>query len=1410
MALSEDLIAEYVKVMTEKEERSRESSAYGQIVKSGDKEYVKIDGSGLLTPIEKTTAVEDGDRVLVTITNHTAIVTGNISDPSSSGKQVKEIGNKITEFEIVIADKVSVKELEAEVARIDTVIANNITATNAKFETIEAKVGKIDTLETDVLEVNKKLTAHAAEITTLTGDLATFREAFIQDLDAINGDFHNLSSDYATFKESTITNLNAAQANIEQLNATKLNADEADILYAKIEQLNAVKAHVDDLSAEFADFSVATADKLAANEAWILELNAKKLDAESAEIMYANIDFTNIEIAAIKKLFADSGIIKDIVVQDGVITGELVGVTIKGDLIQANTLVADKLVIKGEDGLYYKLNLEGLGKENLDKLVKEEYAGDDEVFQNGLHGSTIIAKSITADRINVSDLVAFGATIGGYEIRDHSIHTAQKESVHNTTSGLYMDDKGQFAVGNSAHFIKYYYNEDKKTYMLEISAGTIKMGGSSKTVEETIKEVEKKVENVENAIIDVDVLYALSDSSTEAPTSGWSTTAPEWEANKFMWQKTVVTYADETTSESKPTCIQGAKGQDGTPGKDGKDGEKGDKGDPGEDGAPGKDGSPGTPGKDGVSTYTHIRYSKNADGSGMSTNPTDAIYIGVYTGTSSTAPTTASSYTWSKFKGDDGEDGQPGKDGTPGKDGSPGKDGAAGNGINSITYYYATTTNQTAPAASSITSTTIPTLNTTNKYLWQKEVIDFTDSNVADKTTVVLLAVYGDTGAKGPQGDPGQDGAPGTNGTNGKDGSPGKDGTSVTITSTSITYQASSSGTTTPTGTWSSSVPTVNNGQYLWTKTVVNYSDGKSTTAYSVAYKGTNGTNGTNGKDGTNGVDGSKVIKLDLATRKFTLAQWKQYGETDHEEAWLTGSSYDNSQVKLGDTGYLTGEVTDSFDSSGSPISASIYGTVIKINGTNGSTSIVLKSTALVMGAKGDKGNTGATGTGISSITEEYYLSTSKTTQTGGSWLTTCPAWQSGKYIWTRSKIVYKDPAKTEYTTPVCSSEWEAVNDVNIGARNLVRDTSNNWTNITVTASTGALRGSTSLEDYNLNVGEEITLSCYFKTESGKRLRSRIRFRTGTTTISDIRSKDEVSNGEGFTYVTGIIPENCDNMILYVDANLTASTHPDNTVEQYRSLKLERGNKPTDWTVAPEDIRSALDEKASQDELSEAKKNLQDSIDTKASQDELKQAADDLNQTIDETKGELQSNIDEKASKDELDSAKDLLQSNINEANLIIDSILGMIAMLVVDENGASMMEQTGDGWRFSMGATRGALQDLDDSLKEEVDKREKDVSDLQTEVGALKDKTAYIDMGTNSAGEPVIELGKSDSDFKIQISNTKISFVNGNYEPCYIDNNIFYGENVTVKNQLKIGEKPGFYWQRRQNGNLGLSYTAN
>ena len=73
-----------------------------------------------------------------------------------------------------------------------------------------------------------------------------------------------------------------------------------------------------------------------------------------------------------------------------------------------------------------------------------------------MNGQVIAAKSITATKIDVKDLVAFGATIGGFHIINDAIYSGVKESIDNTTKGVYLDKDGQFCLGDDKFFFKYY------------------------------------------------------------------------------------------------------------------------------------------------------------------------------------------------------------------------------------------------------------------------------------------------------------------------------------------------------------------------------------------------------------------------------------------------------------------------------------------------------------------------------------------------------------------------------------------------------------------------------------------------------------------------------------------------------------------------------------------------------------------------------------------------------------------------------------------------------------------------------------------------------------------------------------------------------------------------------------------
>ena len=425
MDLPVDLVRDYaksvVKATAYNPNAKEESTLFGTAVEYEDSIYVKLDGSDQLTPVSTTATLKAGDRVQVTIKNHKATVTGNTSDPSASGSRVTEIGDQISEFEIIIADKVDTIELDAQIARIDDLYAENVTI-NGKLEANEADIGDLQ-----------------AENVTITG------------------------------------RLEAAEADIDHLTATKIDADIVEANYATIENLEATNANIHNLEADYGDFKDLTTDRLEAQDATIGDLEVNKLDVDDAEIHYANIDFTNIGVAAVEELFAKSGIIEDLVVSGGHITGELVGVTIKGDLIEGNTIVADKLVIKGTDGLYYKLNTDGVTT----SAEQTEY--------NSLNGSVITAHTITAEKINVNDLVAFNATIGGYHISSGSLYSGAKASATNTTRGVFMGSDGQFAVGDGTNYLKFFKDTDG-SYKLDISARNILMGTSNKPIDDYISD----------------------------------------------------------------------------------------------------------------------------------------------------------------------------------------------------------------------------------------------------------------------------------------------------------------------------------------------------------------------------------------------------------------------------------------------------------------------------------------------------------------------------------------------------------------------------------------------------------------------------------------------------------------------------------------------------------------------------------------------------------------------------------------------------------------------------------------------------------------------------------------------------------------------------------------------------------
>lgn len=478
MSLDKKVIKDFVAAVNKKEETKTPTILTGTVHREGGTVSVKIDGSESLTPVSTVINVEDGERVTVIIENHKAMITGNLSSPAARGNEVEDL-------KVIVGDKVSTAELEA----------------------ITAKVGEID------------------------GDVANFKETTTEKLTAQEANIKKIDGDVANFKETTTEKLTAQDAKIK-----KIDGDVASFKETTTEKLNANSAAIGSLDSTFANFKDATAEKFKANEASIEDLKTGKLSAKDADLKYANIDFSNIGKTAMEYFYAQSGLVKDVKIGDATITGELVGVTISGDLLKGNTVVADKLVIKGSDGLYYKLNTDG--------MVTEKEQTD----YNSLNGQVIRAKSITATKIDVEDLVAFGATIGGFKISQNSIYSGVKETVGNTTRGIYMDNDGQFVFGDANQYVKFYKISEGK-YKLAIAVEDLFIGSSN--VADAIEDVKKTADNAASV-----ASSASSAASTANSTANAAKSTAEGASKTASDAASTASAANQTAANAKSTADQ--------------------------------------------------------------------------------------------------------------------------------------------------------------------------------------------------------------------------------------------------------------------------------------------------------------------------------------------------------------------------------------------------------------------------------------------------------------------------------------------------------------------------------------------------------------------------------------------------------------------------------------------------------------------------------------------------------------------------------------------------------------------------------------------------------------------------------------------------------------------------------------
>ena len=650
----------------------------------------------------------------------------------------------------------------------------------------------------------------------------------------------------------------------------------------------------------------------------------------------------------------------------------------------------------------------------------------------------------------------------------------------------------------------------------------------------------------------------------------------------------------------------------------------------GSQGPQGKQGISGTNGADGKTSYLHIKYS-NDGGKTFTGNSGEDIgaYIGTCVDYAKDDPTSVGMYKWAKIKGEAGAKGDKGDTGkgvkstsvayqvstsgttvptgtwsgsvpsasagqylwtrtiitytddttstiySVGRMGTNGANGTNGKSIGSVVnYYLATASSSGVTTATSGWTTAVQSVSAAKKYLWNYEVVKYTDGTVASTTAPCIIGSYGDRGSKGDKGDTGSTG-------NG-------------IKSITEHYAVSASNSTVPTS-WSSTVPTMTeSNKYLWNYETITYTNGTTvdTTKRVIGVYGNKGATGATGSQGYS-------LVANVVRDAFTESQWTAYGTINHEETWSSTSGIRNG-CRIGDMFAIVGTATDTKNAHvayyrSNTASGDLKGLCI-------SHTIIPRGATGATGSKGDKGDTGATGKGVKSTAVTYQASSSGTTIPTGVWSATPPATSADKpYFWTRTIITY-----TDNTTSTAYNVGSTPEGIVVGGRNLATNTNKGTTGWSWSMQTGGYSKE--------SVSETGVNTCKLTRDSVKQSgwsviqfsyigRTKWEADTNYTVSVDVKASVSTSMNPGFRHgdSSNMLIQSCKAVNNKTVANVwtklvwvvkSAATLPSGTSQntyftgmnsnvgvsyQFKNLKIEKGNTATDWTPAPEDYVSFVD-----------------------------------------------------------------------------------------------------------------------------------------------------------------------------------------------------------------------------------------
>ena len=240
MSLSSDLASQFAKVTNDSSRNTNGTKLYGTITMLGEVPHVKLDGTEELTPVSRTVEVAEGDRVEVMIVNHSATVTGNLTDPSIGIMRAGNLESKITQ---------TAEQIQLQVSDLEKKLDSKITQTATE-------------IRSEVSDLDGRFSENIATVENgIRNDMANSLASMSDTLTGLSNDLTGLGEDLTGLEESTNSSISTINASIESITLNVSNLD-SKITQTAAEIRSEVSAEVTDLNATIANTETGIRDTI--------------------------------------------------------------------------------------------------------------------------------------------------------------------------------------------------------------------------------------------------------------------------------------------------------------------------------------------------------------------------------------------------------------------------------------------------------------------------------------------------------------------------------------------------------------------------------------------------------------------------------------------------------------------------------------------------------------------------------------------------------------------------------------------------------------------------------------------------------------------------------------------------------------------------------------------------------------------------------------------------------------------------------------------------------------------------------------------------------------------------------------------------------------------------------------------